>query len=145
VLESRRFAVSVYGRVLLPTDSATRSVQTTGAELGVVGSFRPRRDVELHAQVAGDFTAGLSAGPAQVRGGATLMVGAQYSPATWFAVALDLQAVLGHRAALDALLPQLALRFRVWRGLNLELAGTAPVVGADRRLALAALRVSYRF
>jgi hypothetical protein len=73
------------------------------------------------------------------------MLGVQYAPARWFAFAVDAAVVLGHRAPLDAFLPQLALRFRVWRGLNLELDAAAPVGGADRRLAIAALRLSYRF
>ncbi len=145
IYEGPRFAVAAFGRVLVPLATTSPSVQTTGVELGLTGLYRPRRDVELHAQVTGDFTAGLSAGPALVRGGSALSIGVQYAPATWFALAVDLQAVLGHRAALDALLPMIALRFRVWRSLGIELSGTSPVVGADRRLALAALRVGWRF
>lgn len=143
--ESGRLAVSVLGRVLVPTASWTPSVQTTGAEVAVAALYRPHRLVELHGQLAGDFTAGISGGPPAVRGGTTLGVGVQYAPARWFGVAVDLAVVLGHRAALDAFLPALALRFRAWRGLGLELDVTAPLAGADRRLALAALRVGYRF
>lgn len=145
MLERRRFVVSAYGRLLLPTASASASVQTTGAELGLAGSYRPRRDLDLHAGLSADFSAGLSAGPAQVRGGAALTLGLQYAPATWFALAVDLQAVLGHRAVLDGLLPQLALRFRLWRALGLELAGTQSIAGADRRLAIGVVRVGYRY
>jgi hypothetical protein len=144
-LETRRWALSAYGRVLVPTASTTPSVQTTGVEVGVAASFRPHRKVEVHGHLAGDFTVGLSAGPPDVRGGTALLLGVSYTPATWFGLTIDLQAVLGHRAALDALLPQLALRFRLWRALGLELAGTAPVAGADRRLALATLRLGWRF
>jgi hypothetical protein len=145
VLETRRFAVSVYGRLLIPTATATPTAQTTGGDLGVNALFRPRRDVELHGQLSVDLTAGLTAGPPDLRGGTTLMLGVQYAPARWFAFAIDAAVVLGHRAPLDAFLPQLGLRFRVWRGLNLELDLGAPVGGADRRLAIAALRLSYRF
>lgn len=145
ILETKRWVLSGYGRVLLPTASWTPSVQTIGAELGVNASFRPHRKVELHGHLGGDLTAGLSAGPADVRGGTTLMVGVQYTPARWFALAVDLSTVLGHRAALDAFLPSIGLRFRVWRGLGLELDATAPVAGADRRLAIAALRLHCRF
>jgi hypothetical protein len=145
VLESRRFALSVYGRVLLPTATWSPAAQTSGGDIGALGLFRPRRDVELHAQLSVDLTAGLSAGPPDIRGGTTLMLGVQYTPARWFALVVDLATVLGHRSALDAFLPQLALRFRVYRGLNLELDGTAPLAGGDRRLALALLRIGYRF
>jgi hypothetical protein len=144
-LETRRFALSIYGRVIVPTASWPRSAQSTGAELGLTGLFRPRRDVELHAQLAADFIAALVAGPPQVRGGTTILVGLQYVPARWFAFTIDAAVVLGHRAPLDAFLPQLGLRFRVWRDLNLELDATAPLGGGDRRLAIGALRVAYRF
>jgi hypothetical protein len=145
VYQSRRFAVSVNGRVLIPTATWSPTVQTAGADVGVDALFRPRRDVELHGQLTVDVLGGLSAGPGDVRGGTTLMLGVQYAPARWFAFAIDAAVVLGHRAALDAFLPQLALRFRLWRGLNLELDATAPVGGADRRLVIGALRLSYRF
>lgn len=144
-LETRRFALSVYGHVLVPTATTTVSVQSTGAEIGLAAVFRPRSDLEVHGQLAGDFTVGLSSAPAGWRGGTTLSLGLQFAPARWFAFAVDLQATLGHRAALDALLPMLALRFRLWRGLGLELDLATPVAGADRRLALAALRLGYRF
>jgi len=142
--ESQRFAISAYGRVLIPTASWPTSAQTAGAEVGLAALYRPRRDLEVHAQLSADFTAGLTALP-QVRGGTTLMLGIQYAPARWFAFAIDLATVLCHRAALDAFLPSLGLRFRVWRALNLELDATAPVAGADRRLAIGALRVAYRY
>ena len=144
-LETRRFALSGYGRVIVPSDSSTVSVQTTGVELGVAGLFRPRRDLEVHGQLAADFSVGLSSAPPGWRGGTSLSVGVQYAPASWFALAVDLQATLGHRAALDALLPLVALRFRAWRGLGIELAATGPVAGADRRLAFGVLRIGYRF
>jgi hypothetical protein len=144
-LETRRFALSVYGHVLVPTATDSVSVQTTGAEVGVAALFRPRRDLEVHGQLSGDFSVGLSSGPAGWRGGTALSLGLQFAPAGWFAFSVDLQATLGHRAALDALLPLVALRFRAWRGLGIELDATAPVAGADRRLALGVLRLSYRF
>ena len=145
VLETRRFALTVYGRVLVPTDTSTTTVQTTGADAGVSGTFRPRIDVELHAQLGGDFTIGLADGPSSARGGVTALVGLQYTPARWFALVVDVAAMLGHRGVFDGILPAVGLRFRVWRGLGLELAGTAPLGGAERRLALAALSLHFRF
>jgi len=145
LLETRRFALSVYGRILIPTATWSPSAQTAGGDIGLGGVFRPRRDVELHAQLSADVAGGIVAGPGDVRGGTTIMLGVQYTPARWFAFAVDAAVVLGHRAPLDAFLPELALRFRLWRGLNLELDATAPVGGGDRRLAIAALRLSYRF
>ena len=144
-LETRRFALSVYGQVLVPTASYSASVQLTGAEVGVAAVYRPQRDFEVHGQLAGDFSVGLSSGPAAARGGTTLSLGIGFAPASWFSFAIDLQATLGHRGPLDALLPMLGLRFRIWRGLGLELDLTAPIAGEDRRLALAALRIGYRF
>ncbi|MEO6951877.1 MAG: hypothetical protein ABI321_08695 [Polyangia bacterium] len=145
VLETSRFALTAYGRALVPTDASNTTVQTTGLDAGVTGTFRPRRDIELHAQLDGDFTVGLADGPSSARGGATVLVGAQYSPARWFGVVVDVGAMFGHRGAFDAFLPSLGLRFRVWRGIGLELDAVAPVAGAERRLALAALHLHFRF
>lgn len=145
VLETRRFALTVYGRALVPTDTSTTTVQTTGADAGLTGSYRPRHDLEVHAQVGGDFTIGLAQGPSSARGGATVLVGAQYSPSRWFGLVVDLAAMFGHRAGFDAFLPSLGLRFRLWRGLGLELDATVPVGGAERRLALAAIHLTFRF
>jgi hypothetical protein len=64
---------------------------------------------------------------------------------TWLVLTLELGLHLGQRAAPDYLAPALALRFRMYRTLGLELAGTRPVVGADRHPALAVLRLTYRF
>lgn len=145
VLETRRFALTVYGRALVPTDTSTTTVQTTGADAGVSGTFRPRLDVELHAQLGGDFTIGLADGPSSARGGVTALVGVQYTPARWFGLVVDVATMFGHRGAFDAFLPALGLRFHFWRGLGLELDATAPLGGAERRLALAALHVHFRF
>jgi hypothetical protein len=73
------------------------------------------------------------------------MLGTLYTPSRWFGLVVDLTFVFGHRAGFDTFFPQLGLRFRVWRGLHLELDLGAPVGGADRRLAIAALRLAYRF
>ncbi len=70
---------------------------------------------------------------------------ADNAPAHWFAFAIDLQTHFGERAPLDYLAPALALRFRLYKGLGLELAGMVPVLGDDRHDALITLRGGWRY
>ena len=119
-LAGRAWAVTPYVRLELPTSSDAPDVRTVGGELGVAVDFRPYRKVMFHGYLGGDLTAGLSAAPSLVRGGAQADVGVQYSPATWIGLVLDLRLALGHRAALDWLAPAVAFRFRFWRTLGAE-------------------------
>ena len=136
--------VSAFVRLVLPTDSAVRT-PTLGGELGLSVAVRRWQRVALNLALSGDFAVGLSRAPVDARGGFLALFGVQYAPAHWFAFALDLQGHFGQRAPLDYLAPALALRFRLWKGLALELAGMVPVVGADRHDALLALRGGWRF
>ena len=144
-LETRRFVLTPYARLLLPTASTSPHVVELGGELGLAAEFRPRAKVALHAYAGADVTGGISAAPADVRAGFDGDLGVQYSPATWFGAALDLQLRLGHRAALDSISPAIALRFRFRKTVGAELAALFPVAGADRQLVAFALKIHYRF
>ena len=139
-LDRRGVVLSPYARVLLPTDA-----RTAGAEAGLALSARGVRVRTLgaHAVVAGDVSGGIS-GPSSVRGGALLILGLEWTPVRWFGLMVDLQSHLGYRAALDWLAPAAALRFRIWRGLGLELSTLVPVAGADRHDVALRLRLSLR-
>ena len=136
--------VSVFVRLVLPTDSELRT-PTFGGELGISVAVRRWQRVALNLVLSGDFTVGLSRAPVDARGGFLALFGVQYAPAHWFAFALDVQGHFGQRAPLDYLAPALALRFRLYKGLALELAGMVPVVGEDRHDALVTLRGGWRF
>jgi hypothetical protein len=139
----RDVTLAPYVRLLLPT--ASLGVPAMGGEVGASLSWHPRTAFELHAVMAADLTFGVGATPAQPRGGKLASIGVIYAPWSWLALGLDLAIHLGQRAPLDYLAPAFALRFRLYRGLGLELAATLPVAGADRHDFLAAFRISYRF
>jgi hypothetical protein len=132
-------------RLMLPTATGETGVHTVGLEAGVAAAMRPLGQLELHGYAGADLGFGVfSPAPAQGRLGALLVVGVQYSPWRWVGVALDLDAHLGHRAALDYLAPALALRFGIGSGLGIDLSVSAPIAGADRHDFAGALRLTYR-
>jgi len=139
-LDKKGAVLSPYARVLLPTD-----VRTVGAEAGLALSFRGSRVRTLgaHAVVAGDVSGGIS-GPSSVRGGGLLILGLEWTPARWFGLMVDLQSHLGYRAVLDWLAPAAAVRFRIYRGLGVELSALVPLAGADRHDVALRLRLSLR-
>ncbi len=143
-LKYRDVTVSPYVRVMLPTAS-TPHVRTVGGEVGAAGDFRPLMVLAVHGYFGLDLSGGISSAPPQVRVGIGLSAGVTYAPATWFALAVDVQAHFNSVADLDVLAPALALRFRLYRGLSADLSAAIPVAGADRRLALALFSVGYRF
>jgi hypothetical protein len=138
--QNRGLAVSPYARLLLPTDG-----RTVGAEYGVSlsGYFAPK--ISAHLLAAGDLSAGIGPGLASVRAGALLLIGLAWTPAQWFSFVLDAQLHFAAIAPLDWFAPAAALRFRVWRGLGLELSALVPVVGGDRHDTALMLRVGWRF
>ncbi len=145
VLATEEAQVTPSVRLMLPTATGEANVHVLGFEAGVASTVRPLPPLQLHgfagAQVAGGV---FSPAPSQPRAGALLVVGLQYSPWSWAALAVDLNARFGLRAALDSLAPAFALRFGVGRHVGVELAATLPVAGADRHDFAGALRVSYR-
>jgi hypothetical protein len=145
VLETRRFALTPYARLMLPTASYTPNLVSFGGELGLAAEFRPRDSVALHGYLGADITGGVSSARSDVRGGAIADLGVQYSPWSWLGLVLDLQLRMGHRAALDRFAPAVALRFRFRKTVGAELAVVAPVAGADRQQIEFALRIQYRF
>jgi hypothetical protein len=141
-VERPHVALSQYTRWMLPTN-APSNVRVVGGEVGLALSYRPKARFALHSFIAGDITAGISAGPLSPRAGLSAGLGVQWAPWRFFALALDLQTALGHRAILDYLAPVLGLRFRLYRGLGLELDASRSVLGADQRLFVAALRLGW--
>lgn len=144
-VSAQGLTISPYLRLMLPTATTMAHVRTLGGEMGLAADLRPLSVLGIHGYVGVDTTAGISAAPAFQRVGVPLSVGLVYGPATWFAVAVDLQLHFNYTAPLDYVAPAMALRFRLVRTLNLELAAAIPVAGADRHTALGALSLGYRF
>lgn len=129
-------------RVMLPTSFATPNVRQVGAELGAAAGYRVLPQLDLHGYLGGDFSAGLSAGPALPRFGLLLSAGGQYAFLPWLSVVLDLNA---HAGSYAYVAPALAVRATLGKVVGLELGGTLPVLGSLRSNAAGGLKVSYRF
>lgn len=136
---SARGTGAVSARLLLPTSFGIANARLMGVEAGHLYSFSPASWGEVHTYLGVDFTAALSAGPSQPRVGVTGLAGFQYSPTNWFGVVVD---VMGRYGAHTALSPSLALRFRIIQ-VAVDLSMTMPLIGSDRHLALAGLRVAW--
>ncbi len=143
--ERGRFVLTPYLRALLPTATDAPHSHTVGGELGAAAALRASPHWQFHGYLGGDLTAGLSAAPADLRAGLIVDAGLQYSPRNWFGLAVDLIGRFGQRAAVDTVAPTVALRFRLWRSLGAELNALVPIVGADRHLAVVAVRTSWQF
>lgn len=128
-------------RLMLPTSMATPHVRVVGLDVSHTTSHLLNRWAELHGFVGGDFSAGLSSGPALPRFGLSGGAGAQLSPWSWLAFALDVQ---GHWGETSYVGPAIAVRFRAGRSIGGELGATLPLVGTDRHDGLLGLRLSYR-
>jgi len=145
LVDRARVALAPWGRLLLPTATDSIRVRTVGADAGLALDFRPRGPASLRAWAGGDFSAGLSAAPAFPRGGGFVGAGLELRALHRFALELDLDAHFGRDAAVDVVAPSLALRLRMVRGLGLSLAGSVPVAGAERRLAMAMVSLWWQF
>lgn len=139
-LQRSTLLASVSARLLLPTSFEVPGARTVGGELGLAASYRPRSWLEVHAYLGGDVTSAFSRAAPYTRLGGLLLAGAQWQPASWFALVVDLNGRLG---ALSYLAPAFALRFRVAK-LGVEVGATLPVAGTDRHDFIATARFSWR-
>lgn len=135
------FVGAVTARVLLPTSFEIPGARLLGGELGANASWRPAKWFEVHGYLGGDLVGAIGRANGLPRGGATLLVGAQWSPFDWGAIVLDLNGRLG---ALTYFAPSLAFRFAIAQKLGIELAATRPLVGTDRHTVIGALRLNWR-
>ncbi len=145
VISDESLQLAPTARLMLPTATGAADVHLLGLEVGLAAQVRPHRLLEVHGYAGADLGLGVfSPAPAQPRLGALLVAGVQLAPWPWAALAVDLTAHLGHRAALDYVAPALALRFGLGRHFGLELAAGLPIAGADRHDFQGALRLSWR-
>jgi hypothetical protein len=119
-------------------------------------------DFELHG--FGSLGVGFAIGPATADPRPLLLlgVGAEWSPASWFALALDVQSHFGDRRTVadpnaflpfDYLAPALALRFRPTQNFGAELGVAMQLLGPRafslspslRTQTVLGLRFNYRF
>ncbi len=143
-LEGGGLVLSPTARLLVPTSFAIPNGRVLGAEVGAIGRYLPMSALELHGYAGLDGTLAVTAAEQVPRGGASLLLGAQWAPLDWFSVVLDVQSHFGHRAALDYVAPAVGLRFALGKQLGAELDAWVPVVGEARQLAAGGFKLTYQ-
>lgn len=137
---SGTFVGAVSARVLLPTSFEIPGARLLGGELGATMSWRPKSWLEVHGYLGGDMAGAIGRANSLLRGGGTLLVGAQLSPFDWGALVVDFG---GRLAALTSLAPSVALRFKIAK-LGIDLGATLPIAGTDRHDVIGGLRLNWR-
>ena len=138
-----RFGAST--RVVLPTafglyDNAWPLAVDLIAEV----EWRAATVLTLHGHAGGLGSLALGGGPAAPEGALLAGGGAALRPLPWLAVVIELDADLGRTDALDHLAATGSLRFGVGERFGAELGAIFPLVGRERALAAAVLRLSWR-
>lgn len=138
-------AAGVQAKLVLPTASGLYGhARPFGAEVGVVGQWRPHRLAALHGAFAAHLIAA-AGGPPLPAGGLTVNLGVEVRPHPVFAFVLDLDGSFLRTDPLDWWAVAAALRFTDTKRFGFELGARLPVAGADRTLASVLLRGSVRF
>jgi hypothetical protein len=143
-------AVALTGRLTLPTafglyENAWPFALDLGASLALGLPQEMLRDVLAFHAFAG-ATLGLALGGDLAAGASfSLAAGLEYTPWEWLGVVVDLTSGYGREAVLDYLGAAAGLRFRIGRGLGVELGAMLPLAGATRADFSGGLRVSWRF
>jgi hypothetical protein len=132
--------LALASRVVLPTDLGAREhALPLGLDLAVLASVPLAEGLEAHAHGIGLGSGQISDGPTLVRVGLALGAGVAWRTTEWLSVVGDVGVQAGYDDPLDRLTLALAARLRLAPRVMLELAGTTPVAGADRTLAVVAL------
>jgi hypothetical protein len=132
--ESRRVRVAPLLRALLPTGTRFLHAVRGGLEPGLAAAIDPglglRATAGLSTPIAATVLGDRELWDAAGRASADLA----WAPWSWFEVAagLDLRAGNHPDGALESVSAAAALRFAVWRGLTMDLAGVLPLAGVDR-------------
>jgi hypothetical protein len=147
VLAWPRSAATVYGRVLLPLDTARQSGVRTGAEAGVTGRHL------LGARGLGGVQGGVAAlVPVDLVGGqehaafqASALAEVWYTATPRFAMfaGAELRAAISPDPTFLTLAPRVAGRWALRHGLNLAALFEVPVVGSDRTDIVVAFTVGW--
>lgn len=131
---SHRAAIALYGRLLLPLDTARREGIETGLELGASGRARLDRHWVLDGGLALPGKADVVAGATHARLEPAALAEAWFSPRPALAVfgGGALQARVAPTASLLTVVPRAGLRAALRQSFWLAFLAEAPVAGADR-------------
>lgn len=138
-------AVTGFGRFLLPTTpQAIRRTRPFGLDAGVSGRWQTSDEIAWFGHLALLGTIAASRATSDPRGGVALAAGGTWRPTHGFALVYELDGQLGYGGALDHLALGVGFRSHLDRR-GFELFFKVPVVGRERALALAGLRLRYDF
>lgn len=142
LVTGERSAIGLNGKLAVPAHYA--HAFPIGADLGLAAVWAPSDRFRVHGQlsVATELNAGK--GPVAPGFGVAPTAGFAWRPGKAFALALDVVGSFGLTATVDHLALAPAFRFGDGRRFGVELGLAAPLLGQERALALADLRVSIR-
>lgn len=144
--QSEKLILAMTGRLTLPTAFGYyEHAWPLALDAGLAAEYRPLAWLGVHGQVGAIASMALGEGDPDSRAALQIVAGAEFTPLQWLGVVLDLGAQLGYDAPLDLLSVALGFRFRIWRGLGLELAAMLPYAGESQANLAGVLRVGYRF
>ena len=145
VLFPGSITVSGTARLMLPTASdyyaGTRSLSLDAALLMTTWALSW---LEVHAQLGMIGSIGVGDGPLDPRGGLSVLGGATWRPAIWFALIADLAMQLFYDDIVDHFSISGGPRL-LFGGFGIDLFVGAPLVGNDRTTISGLLRVRYDF
>lgn len=141
-----KIILAMTGRFTLPTAfDYYEHAWPLALDVGVAAVYRPLSWLSVHGQVGAVASLAVSQGDPDARAALQIVAGAECTPLDWLGLVLDLGAQLGYDAPLDQLSVALGFRFRIWRGLGLELAAMLPYAGESEANLAGVLRIGYRF
>jgi len=139
-------ALAMTARLTLPTAFGYyEHAWPLAADFGVLAGYRPLEWLGLHGQLGVVSSLAMSKANPNARAGLQIISGVEFMPLEWLGVVLDLGVQLGYAAPVDMLHLGAGFRFRIWRGLGVEIGAMLPCAGETKADLAAALRIGYRF
>jgi hypothetical protein len=143
---SGELILAMTGRLTLPTAFGYyEHAWPLALDVGLAAAYRPWSWLSVHGQLGAVASLAVGRGDPNARAALQIVAGVEYTPLDWLGLVLDLGAQMGYDATLDQLNVALGFRFRIWRGLGLELAAVLPYAGESQANLAGMLRVGYRF
>jgi hypothetical protein len=138
-------AVSGTARLTLPTVSNHHAgARSFALEAALSFTTWTLSWLEVHGQLGMLGSAGFGDGPLDPRGGLSLVGGATWRPASWFALIADVALQLFYGATLDHIAIAGGPRL-LFSGFGIDLFVGAPLAGRDRTTVSGLLRLRYDF
>ena len=145
LVDASEIAIAVFGRITSPVPGLYSNAVPIDADTGIGAVYRISESFQAQWAFGVLGSLQVSEGPTYPRGGVTIDAGFVWQPASWFAIAVDAAAQAFYADALDHLAIASALRFGIAGSTGFEVAATVPVIGRERSVLAAALRINHRF